>query len=228
MRNIMLAALLAGTVAIPAFAQPAGEASPFTGLRVEGIAGYDSLRSGERDDDGVDSNENNGDESVDGVAFGVGVGYDFDLGGVVAGVEGEFTESTGEQDSDETVDGVNFTSGFETGRDLYIGGRIGFRAAPSTLVYAKAGYTNTSIEANIEGDGDRFEFDTNIDGYRLGAGIEQLFGPNAYGKIEYRYSKYGNLDFSDDFDLDDFDAEDFNTNIDLDRHQVVAGIGFRF
>jgi outer membrane immunogenic protein len=162
------------------------------------------------------------------VAFGVGVGYDFDLGGVVAGVEGEFTESTGEQDTDETVDGVNFTSGFETGRDLYIGGRIGFRAAPSTLVYAKAGYTNTSIEANIEGGGDRFEFDSNIDGYRLGAGIEQLFGPNAYGKIEYRYSKYGNLDFSDDFDLDDFDSEDFSTDIDLDRHQVVAGIGFRF
>jgi outer membrane immunogenic protein len=228
MRNIMLAALLAGTVATPAFAQPAGEASPFTGLRVEGIAGYDSLRSGERDDDGVDSNENNGDESVDGVAFGVGVGYDFDLGGVVAGVEGEFTESTGEQDSDETVDGVNFTSGFETGRDLYVGGRIGFRAAPSTLVYAKAGYTNTSIEGNIEGGGDRFEFDSNVDGYRLGAGIEQLFGPNAYGKIEYRYSKYSNLDFSDNFDIDDFDAEDFSTDIDLDRHQVVAGIGFRF
>lgn len=228
MRKMILAVLLAGTVASPALAQPAGEASPFTGLRVEGLAGYDSLRSGDRDDDGVDSNENNGDESVDGIAFGVGVGYDFDLGGVVAGVEGEFTESTGEQDTDETVDGVNFTSGFETGRDLYIGGRIGFRAAPSTLVYAKAGYTNTSIEANIEGDGERFEFDSNVDGYRLGAGIEQLFGPNAYGKVEYRYSKYSNLDFSDDFNLDDFDAEDFNTDIDLDRHQVVAGIGFRF
>jgi outer membrane immunogenic protein len=228
MRKIILAALLAGTAATPALAQPAGEASPFTGLRVEGLVGYDSLRSGDRDDDGVNSDEDNGDESVDGVAFGVGVGYDFDLGGVVAGVEGEFTESTGEQDTDETVDGVNFTSGFETGRDLYIGGRIGFRAAPSTLVYAKAGYTNTSIEANIEGGGDRFEFDSNIDGYRLGAGIEQLFGPNAYGKIEYRYSKYGNLDFSDDFDLDDFDSEDFSTDIDLDRHQVVAGIGFRF
>ena len=220
MRKIILAALLAGTVSSPAFAQTAGEASPFTGLRVEGLAGYDSLRSGNDDDDGVDTGEDEGDESVDGIGFGVGVGYDFDLGGVVAGVEGEFMESTGEQDSNESVDGVNFTSNFEVGRDLYIGGRVGFRAGPSTLVYGKAGYTNTSIEANFEGGGDNFEFDTNVDGYRLGAGIEQLFGPNAYGKIEYRYSNYNSLDFSDD--------EDFETGIDLDRHQVVAGVGFRF
>jgi outer membrane immunogenic protein len=228
MRKLLLAALLAGSTAAPAFAQPAGNASPFTGLRVEGIAGYDSLRSGDSSTDDVDTNDDNGDESIDGVAFGAGVGYDFDLGGVVAGIEGEFTESTGEQDSDETIDGVNFTSGIETGRDLYIGGRIGFRAGPSTLVYGKAGYTNTSIEANIEGGGDRFEFDSNVDGYRLGAGIEQLIGPRSFAKLEYRYSNYNNLDFSDDFDFDDFDSEDFDTNIDLDRHQIVAGVGIRF
>jgi outer membrane immunogenic protein len=220
MRKIILAALLAGTAGSPALAQPAGDASPFTGLRVEGLVGYDSLRSGDNDDDGVDTNDDEGDESIDGVAFGIGAGYDFDLGGIVAGVEGEFTESTGEQDANETIDGINFTAGVETGRDLYVGGRVGFRAGPSTLVYGKAGYTNTSVEADFEGGGDRFEFDTNVDGYRLGAGIEQLFGPNAYGKVEYRYSNYNSLDFSDD--------EDFETDIDLDRHQVVAGVGFRF
>jgi outer membrane immunogenic protein len=225
MRKFVLAALLAGTVATPAFAQ---EASPFTGFRVEGIAGYDTLRSGERDDDGVDTGDNDGDESIDGVAFGAGAGFDFDLGGVVAGIEGEYVESTGKQDANETIDGVSFTTGIATGRDIYIGGRVGFRVAPTTLIYGKAGYTNTSIEANIDGGGDRFEFDTNVDGWRLGAGVEQLFGKNAYGKLEYRYSKYNNLDFSDDFDLDDFDAEDFDTKIDLDRHQVVAAIGFRF
>jgi outer membrane immunogenic protein len=227
MRKVLLAALLTG-IATPAFAQPAGEASPFTGFRVEGLAGYDVLKSGDSDEDGVDTNDDDGDESIEGAAFGVGAGYDFDLGGIVAGVEGEFVESTGEQEADETIDGVAFTTGIETGRDLYIGGRIGIRATPTTLVYGKAGYTNTSIEANIEGGGERFEFDTNVDGYRLGVGIEQIFGPNVYGKVEYRYSNYNNLDFSDNFDLDDFEAEDFDTDIDLDRHQVMAGIGFRF
>jgi outer membrane immunogenic protein len=217
MSKVILAALLAGTVATPAFAQEPG---PFTGFRVEGLVGYDTLRSGDRDDDGVDTGEDEGDESIDGAAFGAGVGFDFDLGGFVAGVEGEFMESTGEQENDESVD-FPFSSQIETGRDLYVGGRIGFRAGPSTLVYGKAGYTNLSIEADFEGPDDRFEFDTNADGFRVGAGIEQLFGPNAYGKIEYRYSNYNNLDLAGD-------EGDFETDIDLDRHQVVAGFGFRF
>ncbi len=221
MHKYLLAALLAGTAATPALAQPAGEASPFTGFRVEGLVGYDSLRSGDNDGDGVNSDEDEGDESIDGVGFGVGVGYDFDLGGFVAGVEGEFMESSGKQETNESID-APFSSRVRTGRDLYVGGRVGFRAGPSTLIYAKGGYTNTSIEARFESDNEQFEFDTNADGWRLGAGIEQLFGPNAYGKVEYRYSNYNNLDFSDDED------QDFDTDIDLDRHQVIAGVGFRF
>jgi outer membrane immunogenic protein len=226
MRKFVLAALLAGTIAAPAFAQDAG--GTFTGFRIEGLVGYDTLRSGERDDDGVDTGDNEGDESIDGIAYGVGAGFDFDLGGIVAGVEAEYSDSSGEQEADETLDGINFSSRIATGRDIYVGGRVGFRAGPSTLIYGKAGYTNTSIEAGFETSGDRFEFDSNVDGWRLGAGIEQLFGPNMYGKVEYRYSNYNNLDFSDDFDLDNFDSEDFDTDIDLDRHQVLAGIGFRF
>ncbi|MDP9413012.1 MAG: porin family protein [Pseudomonadota bacterium] len=227
MRKYVLAALLAGSFAAPALAQPAGEASPFTGFRVEGLLGYGQLGTGEDPEEGID-NDDQRDESIEGAVFGVGAGYDFDLGGFVAGVEGEFTESTGEQENDETINGINFTSSVETGRDLYVGGRLGFVATPTTLVYAKAGYTNTSIEANTEGSNQRFEFDSNIDGYRIGAGIEQLFGPNAFGKIEYRYSNYNNLDFSDDFDLDNFRSEDFDTDIDVDRHQVLVGLGFRF
>jgi outer membrane immunogenic protein len=225
MRKFIVAALLAGTVAAPALAQDT--ASPFTGFRIEGLAGYDVLKSGERDD-GVDTDENNGDESIEGVSYGVGAGFDFDLGGVVAGVEAEYSDSTGKQEADETLDGIPFTSSIATGRDIYVGGRLGFRAAPSTLVYGKAGYTNTSIEFAAESADDRFELDSNVDGWRLGAGIEQLFGPNMYGKVEYRYSNYNNLDFSDDFDFEDLEGEDFGTDIDLDRHQVLVGLGFRF
>ena len=218
MRKYLLAALSATVFAAPAYAQDSG----FSGFRVEGLVGYDKLQSGDADDDGVDTGEDEGDESIDGVAFGVGAGYDFDLGNVVAGIEGEFTESTGEQEQTETVDGVEFLGRVETGRDLYIGGRIGFKVSPTTLIYGKAGYTNTSIEAAFEDDTDSVEFDTNAGGWRLGAGAEFLFGTNMYGKIEYRYSNYETLDFDDDLD------EDFEVDVDLDRHQVVAGVGFRF
>ena len=224
MRKVALAALLAATITTPAFAQDTG----FSGFRVEGLLGWDRLQSGEAEDDGADTSDDDGDESIEGAVFGVGAGYDWDLGGAVAGIEGEWSESTGEQESDETIDGINFTTGIETGRDLYVGGRIGFKVNPRTLIYAKGGYTNTSIESAVEDASDRFEFDSNVDGFRLGAGAEMLFGPNMYGKVEYRYSNYDTIDFDDDFDFDDIESEDSEFDIDLDRHQIVAGVGWRF
>jgi outer membrane immunogenic protein len=215
--RFLTAVLLAGSAIAPAAAQP----GTFTGPRVEGIVGYDVLRSGE-EEDGVATGDNEGDESIDGVAYGVGVGYDFDLGGVVVGVEGEYVDSTGEQEFGETVDGTEFLGRIETGRDLYLGARIGVPVTPRTLLYAKGGYTNTSIESAFTSDTDSVDFDTTVDGYRVGAGIEQMLGSNAYVKAEYRYSNYNGLQFDDDL----FGDEDID--IDLDRHQVVAGIGLRF
>jgi outer membrane immunogenic protein len=87
----------------------------------------------------------------------------------------------------------------KAGRDLYVGGRAGFVVGGSTLIYGKAGYTNARVSFN--GDG------VNNDGYRLGAGVERNFG-RFFGKVEYRYSRY--------------------EKIDLNRDQVVAGVGVRF
>src|SRR3546814_3429926 len=101
MRTYVIAALLAGSVAFPAMAQ---NTSPFTGPRVEGLIGYDSLRSGEREDD-ADTNDDQGDETIDGIGFAIGAGYDYDACGVILGVQGEFTESTGPQPSAETTHG---------------------------------------------------------------------------------------------------------------------------
>jgi outer membrane immunogenic protein len=216
MRKYLLAALLAGTagaMATPALAQ---EQSSFSGFRVEGLVGYDRVSSGERND-GVDTSDNEGDESIEGVGYGLGVGFDFDLGGVVAGVEGEYMESSADAESDESIDG--FRSRIGVGRDLYVGGRLGFAASPSTLLYVKAGYTNTGVEAAFDDNVNVLDFEREIDGWRVGAGAEFRFGTNAYGKIEYRYSNYGDLEFDD---------TDFERDIDVDRHQVVAGIGFRF
>jgi outer membrane immunogenic protein len=220
MFKFVAGALLAGT-AFVSTAAVAQDRAPFTGPRVEGIVGYDMLRSGEKED-GTNTSENEGDESIDGAAYGVGVGYDFQLGGVVLGVEGEYTDSSGEQEFGESIDGTEFLGRIETGRDIYVGGRIGFAVAPRTLVYGKAGYTNTTIESAFTGGGDSVDFDTSVDGYRLGAGVEQMIGNNVYAKGEYRYSNYNGLNLNDDL----FGDEDFD--VDLDRHQVMFGLGLRF
>ena len=192
MRKFLIAALAASALATPALAQ---DAAPFTGFRLEGLVGYDNLKG------------NGG--GRDGVAYGLGAGYDFQIGGAVLGIEGEAMDSS--------------TNGCETGfavandricanakRDLYAGARVGVAVAPSTLVYAKAGYTNARVRVNYTDPttpANNLSAADNLDGIRVGGGIEQKLGTNLYAKAEYRYSNYESG---------------------IERHQVLGGIGFRF
>jgi outer membrane immunogenic protein len=193
MRKLVLSALLAGTIASPALAQQTGN---FSGPRIEGIVGYERA-----DIEGEDS---------DGVSYGVGLGYDFQTGGMVVGVEAEAADST----VDECVTGVSLATDelcAELGRDLYVGGRVGAAVSPNVLLYGKAGYTNNRAALDYE-DGTAattldFERGENLDGLRVGGGLEFALGPNSFAKTEYRYSNY---------------EQGF------EKHQVVAGFGFRF
>ena len=227
-----------GAVAVAAPATAQSE-SPFSGPRAEILGGYDTLRSGsdvdvDTDNDGIFEN-NTLDQSVDGFGYGVALGYDIDTGPVVFGLEGEYMDSTGRQDGEEAIN-APFGYRINLKRDLYIGARIGAKVTPSTLLYAKGGYTNTAVESRFQDRAEAYGVDLNfddsqqVDGYRLGAGVEQLIGgggsgdgSGAFVKLEYRYSNYSSLKYNDTL---------FNDNreigVDLDRHQVVAGVGFRF
>jgi outer membrane immunogenic protein len=231
MKKTIATLFLTGTmlVAAPAFAQDVvntDAAAPiFTGPRVEALLGYDIIGAGsDIDDDSTD-----GDSDIDGLLYGVGVGFDFSVGGAVVGVEGEYSGSNAKT---ENGDGFG-VYGTEQGRDLYIGARAGILATTNTLVYVKGGYTNTRTDFFARDNaGNRDEAEVEFDGWRIGAGVEHAIpvsiGSGAFAKLEYRYSNYreGNVTFSDAaFDIDD-DLPDFDT--DLDRHQIVAGVGFRF
>lgn len=178
MRISFVAALaLSSVFAAPALAQD----KTFEGPRVEAIGGWDSV-------DG-------GGDSKSGFVFGGAAGYDLQRGKVVFGVDGEITGST----TRETLNGVRV----KAGRDLYAGARIGYVITPETLLYVKGGYTNARVTAETG----NVRVSENLDGFRVGAGVERNFLRNFYGKVEYRYSNY---------------AQDFQ------RHQVLAGIGVRF
>lgn len=113
--------------------------------------------------------------------YGVNAGYDVDLGGAVVGATVEY------QDSSE--------DGF--GRDLSIVGRVGGKVGENVLAYALAGYSNLGVEGTgIE-----------LDGVRVGAGVEAAFAERFYGTVEYRYSNY---------------------ELDADGHQMLVGLGIRF
>jgi outer membrane immunogenic protein len=192
MRIHIAAALLAATVATPAFAQ---DGSPFTGVRVEAIVGADRVKV----EGGHDT----------GAVYGVGVGYDFQVGGAVIGIEGEAADSTVKECVvDSVVIGDELCANAK--RDLYVGGRVGGVIGSNTLLYAKGGYTNARVGLNYDDGGpgvNDFDEAGNLDGFRVGAGIEHRLGSNTFVKAEYRYSNY---------------EQGFA------RHQVVGGVGFRF
>lgn len=220
--KIATAFLVAGSafaLATPAMAQDV-EGDAFTGFRVEALGGYDSLQTGSSTDS---ANENN-DQSIEGINYGIGVGYDIDLGGAVVGVEAELTDSTANTEfEDGDFEGFGFGN-VDAGRDIYLGARVGAKVAPDVLLYAKGGYTNAALDYEFATDADTFREGVKLEGFRVGAGAEYALSNNMFVKLEYRYSNYqeGELNFDEDVD----DANRFN--VDVDRHQVAAGVGLRF
>lgn len=191
---ITIAALFAATaLATPAMAQ---DVANFTGPRVEALVGYESF----------DVDEG----SEDGVTYAIAAGYDFDLGGAIAGVEVEY----GDSDVGGCLDGVLVSTDelcFSGKRDLYAGARVGFVVGSNLLLYGKAGYSNAQVGLDYEdgtaGTTNDFSVEDELDGVRVGAGAEFALGTNLYLKGEYRYSNY---------------EQGFS------KHQGMAGLGFRF
>lgn len=220
MRKLTLALLVAGSAlaATPALAQDRTNPA-FTGPRVEATIGYDHVGAGSS----VSNNNGRDDQKIDGLLYGGGVGFDVAAGGLLVGAEGEATASTAHTDS---APYTNTTFGFgrvRQLRDLYVGGRVGVLASPTTMLYAKGGYTNSQLRvlagSTTQSTNTRF----NLDGYRVGAGVEHAMSPNTYAKIEYRYSNYGRAAV-----LYGTGATSGKFDVDTDRHQVAASYGIRF
>lgn len=192
MRKLILAALSASALATPALAQDAN----FSGPRAEAIVGWDHVS---------DDSASNG--SRDGVVYGGQLGYDYQTGNTVFGIEGEVTGAS----TKDTANGVLVAGDrlkVSAGRDFYVGGRVGFVAGSRALIYAKGGYTNARFNSEYTSTTGTIEDHDTLDGWRLGAGAELKLTDKAYLKSEYRYSNYGDVGGT--------------------RHQVVGGVGIRF
>ncbi len=218
MRNVstlLIAIVPAIAIASPATAQDAARG----GFRVGVLGGLDIVRSGSTERTGIDGD----DQSAEGFLYGVEAGFDLPLGGAVLGIEGEWSDSTGKAKANRRDPNLFGYGEVKAGRDLYVGARAGFAVAPATLAYVKGGYTNAHLDT-VLGNGsvsDRERF--RLDGWRIGAGLQQSISTNSYAKLEYRYSNYGKADyrFADGGTSGQFD-------VDTDRHQIVAGVGVRF
>lgn len=145
MKKILTAAaLVAATVASPALAQDA----------VGGA--HIGAEIGLLDDDFLGSED---------ISYGITAGYDFALGGLVAGPVVGYTGLFDDDGADV--------------REYSVGARVGVPLSGASLFYGSVAYSN------LDADG----FPGSLDGTRFGLGFEKNFG-GFYGRLETRYADY--------------------------------------
>lgn len=198
------------TAAAMLLSATAASAANFTGPWVEARGGWDSVQLK------ASANGASISGSKSGFVYGGAAGFDIAVGAkAIAGVQiggyGTSTKVCGE------IYG-NDQACLKAGRDFEVLARLGFKAGADTLIYGLAGYANGKISATYVDYGNITNSGTASatgSGLRVGAGVEQSYG-KAYAKLEYRYTSYTKSDIG------------FGADIGFNRHQVLAGVGYRF
>ncbi|MBB4838641.1 outer membrane immunogenic protein [Sphingomonas kyeonggiensis] len=178
--------------------------NPFTGPRIEATIGYDQTNE---EDLGMDSR---------GARVGGAIGYDFAIGktltlGVEAGI-GWGVAAGKERMGYSFPNGHIYEFQLSAGRDIDASVRLGARIGKGTLVYGKAGWADAVYRYIVYSPIPATGHGSTDNGFRLGAGVEQMLGKHIYAKAEYRYSRYDPLG----------DASGTS------RHQLLTGLGVRF
>ncbi len=194
MRFLIASALLAGAaIATPALAQDNAtpDGKEFQGVKILAVTGIDHVTIP-------------GDTQT-GLSYGGVLGYDYQSGKAVFGVEGEVDGSTAKECADvSTTERVCVKSG----RDLYAGVRAGYVVGNKALLYVKGGYANGRIVATDTISGTTTKIGQNSDGWRVGTGVELNVAKNMLVRAEYRYTNYSDSDVA--------------------RHQGLIGFGVKF
>lgn len=148
-----------------------------------------------------------GDIDTDGFIGGAFAGYNYDAGGIVAGLEADVNYSG--------VEGSNGAAVAESGVDGSLRARLGYAVTPDILPYVTAGGAAQRLEIS---DGAGSDSNTML-GWTAGVGTDVKVTESVFGRVEYRYT--------------DFGSETFNTgsgdrSVDSSDHRIQFGVGMRF
>ncbi|MCJ2185368.1 outer membrane protein [Novosphingobium beihaiensis] len=147
-------------LAVPVQAEDAG----FSGPRAGVIAGYDR----------TDLAPGAGPQG--GGLYGLQLGYDWNLGGVVLGVEADLAGSTADTDLPALRSDAQ--------RYATVAARAGFEPLYGVLLFARGGVAHARVDIDPGAD-----FDGS--GFTVGGGAELALSGRLYLRSEYRYSDYG-------------------------------------
>lgn len=218
-----------------ALASTSAQAQDVSGFRIEGRFGWEKadaeavLPNPEDDEDETGDEFLVGNNDDDGVAYGVEIGYDMQIGdSFVVGAYGGVDLSDSNICIGLVEDDLACT---ELGRTFTAGVRAGMPIGSNSLIYAKGGYSNGKLDLTYDPDvtdnddeepGEIAAFSEKRDGYHLGAGAEVGITSSIYAKLEYVYTDFG----SDSYLLDE--EEEISIDAKSSSHQALVGLGLRF
>lgn len=156
-----------------------------------------------------DAGVGTGSPSPSGYLIGGTVGYNYQVGSIVYGLEGDFDYASVK----DTVACGAFTCTAEQKWLATFRGRVGY-AFDRWLPYLTGGGAYSNVRASIN-PGVASASDTKL-GYTLGAGLEYAFMSNWTAKIEYLYVDLGRINTA------------VGTSGDITENVVRAGLNYKF
>ena len=148
-------------------------------------------------------------DQQDAFVGGVFAGYDHEvIPNVVLGVEGGFSLGASDRIGPNGPDNASLDPRYSFDASA----RAGYVLGERNLLYVRGGYANTRARLTRDVDGVSVSDRDNYDGWFVGGGVERKLLDNVSTRVEYRYS-----DFGDNIDTGKYE-----------RHQVLAGVAYRF
>lgn len=167
-----------------------------------------------------------GSQSGNGIGGGVQLGFDYQIGNAVLGIQGITSITSAE--SSRTVDSQKLSTELTSYGSL--NARLGYLIQPELLAYAKGGlafgsfkYEDKSSRYGYSGSQD----DERHQGWMVGGGIEYLFAPNWSVFAEYDYTDFG----KQTVELSYKDAgwgDSFKYEYEQSIGSAVIGVNYRF
>ena len=144
---------------------------------------------------------------TDGFLAGGFVGYNYQVGNIVAGAEADIGYNW--------ADGTNAGLTSESGVEGSLRARLGYVISPQILLYATAGGAAKDLEVSGGGVSDS----NTMLGWTAGVGADIMITEQVFGRVEYRYTDFGSDTFTTA--LGDSEVSDKDNRINF-------GLGLKF
>jgi outer membrane immunogenic protein len=160
---------------------------------------------------------NDGPLVYNGWVLGGHLGYNFQRGSFVYGVEGDIEWTSAEGDDEDRGGHTNGIDGNWMGS---IRARVGFARGPS-LFYLTGGYAYLHADAVVRDVPAQPKISTSFNGWTLGAGWQYAFDRRWSMRIEYRYTDFG-------LEVESYNVAGYRLGFEPEIHAVRIGISSRF